>query len=714
MTSLKIANEYFRGGLFEDALSVYQRLLEEHPELSQTIGFNIKLCEKRIPSVKAGYSDVTKIDGRPLVSVIIPSHNVENFIDECLLSVRNQTLKNIEIIVVDDGSSDLTVEKISKHCAADSRIVLISNSRASGNSGTPRNQGIRYCSGEYISFVDSDDWIEPGMLFDLHGKASSTGSDIVSSSGFFRENSDGSTETVKTKFNGFSLGDGSTRKDLFLSAHYPIAWFRIYKRAFVVDNHIRFGETSTSADLPFSFKSLFLASSIDVVDSIYYHYRFDRPGSTINHRKGEKSFQLFEAYKKIIKFLDKKNSKVEYFPYVLYKALGDYTYNSRFLEVGLKARFRKEMASLAGELYDRNNSLEILSDYWRGLLSDLLKYRQPKTLNDEGSDAASGDLRGPKVSVIVPAYNVQSYIEQCCRSVLDQTISDIELLIIDDNSSDGTSEYLEKLSKSDPRVCLIKCSRQTGNPATPRNIGIARARGEYLAFVDSDDWVDSEMYGHLYQAAKNAEADIASARHFFRHTDNKVETLTINYKTISKTSDQNAAFSSGYFSNIWNRIYLREFIISNDIYFPKIFVSEDFCFSAVAHALADKTVTADGGWYHYRYFREGSTTDVRRGLKGVKTVDAFPIMIGYFNTYLISEGVYKRILKKQLESFLYTFNIIEKSYQTEFVSKLRMYAPHFLDKLDPGQWTAAEIKKISQIFPNVRSDESNIAKSFKN
>ena len=111
----------------------------------------------------------------------------------------------------------------------------------------------------------------------------------------------------------------------------------------------------------------------------------------------------------------------------------------------------------------------------------------------------------PKVSVIVPVYNVEAYLDQCVKSILSQTLEDIEVLLINDASTDGSLE-IARSYENDARVRVL--DKPHGGLGDTRNYGVARATGEYLAFVDSDDWVDPEMLETVYAAAKEHSADL--------------------------------------------------------------------------------------------------------------------------------------------------------------------------------------------------------------
>ena len=111
-----------------------------------------------------------------------------------------------------------------------------------------------------------------------------------------------------------------------------------------------------------------------------------------------------------------------------------------------------------------------------------------------------------KVSIIVPVYNVENYIERCLKSLVNQTLKDIEILIINDGTPDNSIEICEKYAKNDNRIKIF--NKENEGLGLTRNYGIERATGEYIAFVDSDDYVTLDMCENLYNAAIENNADI--------------------------------------------------------------------------------------------------------------------------------------------------------------------------------------------------------------
>jgi len=115
----------------------------------------------------------------------------------------------------------------------------------------------------------------------------------------------------------------------------------------------------------------------------------------------------------------------------------------------------------------------------------------------------------PKISIIIPVYNVEKYLEQCLESLVDQTLREIEIILINDGSTDNSAKICEKYVKKDGRIRLI--NQKNKGPSAARNAGLKTAKGEFIGFVDSDDWIDLDFYEKLYNAAAQNTAEIAAA-----------------------------------------------------------------------------------------------------------------------------------------------------------------------------------------------------------
>ena len=176
-----------------------------------------------------------------------------------------------------------------------------------------------------------------------------------------------------------------------------------------------------------------------------------------------------------------------------------------------------------------------------------------------------------KVSVIVPVYNVESYLSECLDSIINQTLKEIEIICVDDCSTDNSYIILEEYSKKDSRIKIIKHKENRGlGPA--RNTGIENATGEYISFIDSDDYVSLDFLENLYSTAKKFNSDIVNTLSIYRDNDEKLFNYYNMPDNISEVSIINEKVNTFeyLFMTAWNKIYSKDFLLKNDLYFMEI------------------------------------------------------------------------------------------------------------------------------------------------
>lgn len=210
----------------------------------------------------------------PLVSVIIPAYNAEEYISQALSSVLSQTLSDIEVIVVDDGSTDRTASIVEELTHRDGRIRLIRQENQCA--GVARNKGMEVAEGKYLYFLDADDWIEPDSLEKLCSSAESLGSDIVvaRSEGF--DNQTGETWLIDYALNGVpfdTLIRPSFYVDRLFQRFMGWPWDKLYRAEFIQSSGLLFQPLRTTNDAYFVFCSLMLAGGVSCVDKVLFHHR---------------------------------------------------------------------------------------------------------------------------------------------------------------------------------------------------------------------------------------------------------------------------------------------------------------------------------------------------------------------------------------------------------------------------------------------------------
>ncbi len=220
---------------------------------------------------------------KPEISIVIPVYKVEKYLRECIESVIKQTFKNIEIILVDDGSPDNCPQICDEYAEKDNRIRVIH--KTNGGYGTACNRGIEVAQGEFIGLVESDDWIEPDMYEKLYNKIKDTDADFIVSDFFVIKDSKKFSYNVHRYFSTTPLNDSminlSTHPQMLLQAAYP--WNKLYRKSFLSTNNIQMMEDNRMyQDITWNAEILSHANKILYSDKPYYFYRFDTQGSSTN------------------------------------------------------------------------------------------------------------------------------------------------------------------------------------------------------------------------------------------------------------------------------------------------------------------------------------------------------------------------------------------------------------------------------------------------
>ena len=201
-----------------------------------------------------------------------------------------------------------------------------------------------------------------------------------------------------------------------------------------------------------------------------------------------------------------------------------------------------------------------------------------------------------KVSIIVPVHNSESYLHQCVESLLAQTLPQIEIILVDDCSSDGSPNMIRRYQGMFPGKVRSLYLEHNIRQGGARNRGMAIARGEYIAFVDSDDFVEPDMCRALYEAAKGA--DLCGADYYMDFGD-KLKNVDTDYGPGRKVTPGRRRHFLGHCGYFWSRIYRREFLLEHDLKFPENTFYEDAYFNFLTALYADTLVKAPGRYYHY-------------------------------------------------------------------------------------------------------------------
>lgn len=399
-----------------------------------------------------------------LISIIVLIYNVEEYLRECLDSIQKQTYPNFECIMVNDGSTDNS-KQIAEEYLVDSRFKLINQS----NQGlsVARNTGIKHlnANSSFVSFVDSDDYVYPecletliehieddvdiieGMIECYHDKIKV---DNVS------HNFEKQILTTKDEKLGklalnelrVSVFPKLFRKNLLTEDFFPKEW--IFEDLAVVPELV-----SNSG------KWIKLSK-------VLYGYRI-RPNSITNKEFSEEKLSIFNILEKFDSYFKDENDitkllveKLKYL-HLNYHDLAFVPENTQYKQL---------------YKYEKQKLLSKIADY------------EGRTL----------------ISIIIPIYNVENYLRQCLDSIVAQTYQNFECILINDGSPDNSSDICREYVSKDSRFKYFE--KDNGGVSSARNLGIEHSKGEYITFIDSDDWVDSDYLEALYTTLLEEGADI--------------------------------------------------------------------------------------------------------------------------------------------------------------------------------------------------------------
>ena len=554
------------------------------------------------------------------VSVIIPVYNAGKYIKKCLNSIINQSLNEIEIICINDGSTDDSLNILNKFANKDHRIKIFSTKNL--GQGHARNLGLNEASGRYISFIDADDWIELNTLELLYHKANLLDLDLlffqmvnyIEDSGNFFETELYNYKKLIENFNQDIPFSPEDAKDfLFDIAVCPVS--KLYKKNFLENNNIFFPEGIIFEDNVFFYNSFLRANKISYLSEKFYYRR--RHSESVTQNITEKSFDIVSATNQML-LLFRDNSWYEDYKF----SLINHTF-AMILEWFFKSKlslceefyniikneflgFNELFLDFDSYLTDKNHQIfEIFLDnlhYLDFMLNNNLRNSNYDLINNCHNE-------NYKVSVIIPIYNNEILIHRTIMSVLNQSFGfeNIELLLIDDNSNDNTLNILNSYSLKYENIKLIHLRENSGSAGTPRNIGINESTADYIMFLDHDDFFEVDAIEILYSKMLETNADVVFANYCIVENRNFINVFDNNPEFIGNIVD-NEQFIGFPPPSIWTKLFKKKTIIENKIFFPSI-LGEDAIFWNKFLINASKICYLEDVLIAYHVLSKSSTTN---------------------------------------------------------------------------------------------------------
>ena len=400
-----------------------------------------------------------------LISIVVPIYNVENYLRQCLDSIQNQTYKKFECIMVNDGSTDSS-QQIAEEYLTDNRFKLINQSNK-GLSGA-RNTGISHIREEstFVAFVDSDDYIYPDFLETLIEYIED---DVDVIEGMIENFHDEiKVDRVCHDFEKQTLMTKDDKLGKFALNELRVSVFpKLFRKSLLTEDF--FPEGWIFEDLAVVPELVSYSGKWIKLPKVIYGYRI-RPNSITTKEFSEEKLDVFKIFGKYDLFFKDESDVTK----LLVEKIKYLHLNYHDIEF----------------VPENNQYKQLYKQEKQKLLSKIADY-ESKTL----------------ISIIVPIYNVENYLRQCLDSIMNQTYQNFECLLINDGSPDNSADICREYVSKDSRFRYFE--KENGGVSSARNLGIEHSKGEYITFIDSDDWVESDYLEVLYRALLDEQADIA-------------------------------------------------------------------------------------------------------------------------------------------------------------------------------------------------------------
>ncbi len=603
----------------------------------------------------------------PKVSVIIPVYNVEDYLKRSLDSLVNQTLKDIEIILIDDCSQDKSLDIAKKYAEKDKRIKLIESKENQGAAAS-RNKGLDIASGEYIGFIDADDYIDLNYYEELYKKAKETDADIVKCQRVIVHQNG----SEKVSYLNKTIKENSK---FSFSSEWTTA---IYKSSLISENNIRLvPEFMVAEDVIFLNEIILKTDKLELIDNVKYYYCRRDDSLNENFYSQEKIINNLNAIEYVVNIYNKAfggkeiSSEIYLQQYIKYLDIIGLVVMSRTKDVNLQRKCAEKYI----ELFNKCALTKELEKKFSKKDKELLNH-----IKDKNIDMVADKYfrQRTKVSVIIPVYNVEAYIERCLNSLCSQTLKDIELILIDDCSTDKSLEIARKYAEKDCRIKLIELPQNQG-AAVARNKGLEIACGEYLGFVDSDDDLDLNFYEELYKKTLYKKYDIVKCQRIKIFEDGTRKEGTLN-SAIRK------ARKLYPFTYEWQTaIYKASLIYDNNIKFPpEIRKAQDVVFLTQVVLKAKKYAVIDNVRYYY-YKRSDGLDAKKIPIESIKSA------------LLASQYIMEAVNNAYDEGFLNNYHYLKLYYR-----RLLVITNHTMEQNDTKEAKLLCAQKYIELFKMCR------------
>jgi len=545
------------------------------------------------------------------LSVIVPIHNSQPYLTECLASLASQDIEGVEFLLLDDGSTDGSLAEMQQIANTDARFKAFSFPNT--GVGATRNRGINLAVGKYVAFMDPDDlYANSHTLSDLVQAAEKNQVNICGGSAamlhclpetepWLEEDIQGSYAPMRFTASGIQTYESYQHDSGF--------WRFIYNREFLIANKLYFPHLPRYQDPPFFCKAMAVAGKFYATSDVVYIYR-KFGGKDPEWWTTERLLSILEGTRLMLEIA------AEYHLTYLQK-LAWFRITVELRRVlqrsvsGGDTKVARELISLAkyaplGREIDILSILSPLPENLDSMVSALLTPDDlipPREVSDQPPHTTSDN---PLVSVIIPVYNSEIWINEAVMSAISQTDISIEIILVNDGSTDNSAWYLNRYASLFSNVRVI--TRPNGGLSAARNTGLDAAIGKYVVFLDADDfWGRRDLHQLVAMMEKdNLDVLFFGMRRFYDDEESKTfqgqpprivptQPAQLGVKLLAATMAV-----GDYRESACGYLVRRQFLVDNQISFIPGLMHEDDVFTYQVFSKSARAAIIDVPFYRRR------------------------------------------------------------------------------------------------------------------
>lgn len=490
------------------------------------------------------------------VSVIIPVYNAEKYLHQCIGSVLGQTLADIEVICVDDGSTDGSLDILREYSEKDGRVTVITQQNKFA--GVARNTGMDAAKGKYYAFLDADDYITDDGLEKLYHIAEDNHLDFVKTACYQYDDTAKKVSVDPVYSNSWFKRKNQVIR--FEDCHEQfmdvgdVPWNALYSAEFIKKNNLRYNNLRCANDSSFYIACLVNADRIMVCEEYLVYHRTNVAGSLVSVR-----YRFFEnqiqSYDTICDIVNKSTVSDDVKKYVIcIELIRTFLWYEKLISKKVNAFGVVDVTTR----FVRDYNPEVLGKkYWNVFKNTHYIYYYNKLKKRAEINFVHEKTENPEISVIIPVDKTSIHIAECIDSVIAGDFENVEIICVNANAEASALEWVERYAQTDKRITVEKQSSHTVGGAYNR--GVAFAGGKYIAFAAFDRKLDKKYISSLYSEAIKTDADIV------------VGTAVNNRTTADKLAENVFTFTP---VTTDGKLVRKQFIVDNNISFAD---TDNFC-----------------------------------------------------------------------------------------------------------------------------------------